>query len=112
MEDLEMSAEEEYAMTVFENISIIAYVSSFLIFGIFSFIFHDFNELAMKVSGIFFIIGLVSAATSSFILCGQPVVVHLQEKDKKFTEEEMKEVKALLDEFDVLDEKEKEKNQK
>ena len=44
MEDLEMSGEKKYAMTVFENISIIAYASSFLIFGISFLMFHDLNR--------------------------------------------------------------------
>ena len=109
MEDLEMSGEKKYAMTVFENISIIAYARSFLIFGISFLMFHDLNELAIKITGIFFIIGAVFAAMSSFIICSLPVSFHLQKEETTFTKEDMEEIKDLMDEFDILDEKENEK---
>ena len=108
MEYWELSGEKKYAMAIFQSISIIAYISSFLIFTISLIMFQNFDELSIKIAGIFFMIGAVFAAMEAFIICSLPISFYLKEEDE-FNEEDIEKIQKLMDEFEILD-KEEDKN--
>lgn len=109
MKDWQLSGEKRYAMAVFENISIAAYISSIFIFTISLIIFHGFDEASIKTAGIFFIIGAFFAVMEAFIVCSMPVSFYLKDQDP-FSEDDMENIQNLMDEFEQLDKKENEDN--